>query len=181
MKCKTPTANGGLLFLVVPLACVDNSRYMTQDLMSKMLMSLGFAVLEQKTSKKLAFYMLELVERKPPQAAPQIFKKQVIRHGGDKNNFFIHIDPTYTIAKLKEEKAALAAPGAAKKSAKRKRGDDDDVVASELDAAKVVPAAKKAKKTAPAASKQATEKPKRLKGVDKYADAPENRPRTWAI
>jgi hypothetical protein len=90
-----------------------------------MLEAVGFATLQHKTSKKLAFYMLELAERKritPDQAST--FKKQVIRHGGDKNNFFIHVDPAYTLEVLRKEKKEAAKPR--EKSAKRKRSPDED-------------------------------------------------------
>eukprot|EP01122_Echinamoeba_exundans_P015241 TRINITY_DN7147_c0_g1_i1.p1 TRINITY_DN7147_c0_g1~~TRINITY_DN7147_c0_g1_i1.p1 ORF type:complete len:419 (-),score=82.10 TRINITY_DN7147_c0_g1_i1:947-2134(-) len=170
LKCKSPTSRGGLLFLVIPSACIENSRYLTHELLSKMLEAVGFAILQHKTSKKLAFYMLELVERKrisPDQAAA--FKKQVIRQGGDKNNFFIHLDPAYTLEILRKEKKEAAK--SREKSTKRKRESDedadggDDIV--EPPKKQVAPAAKPASKSQSKkpAARQPTQPPKKKQKI----------------
>jgi len=73
---SNPQDLGGLLFLVLPLACTANSRYLTQELLLEILEALGFKLLEHKDSPKLTFFVLQLV------------KKKVYRYG-KRNNFCI--------------------------------------------------------------------------------------------
>jgi hypothetical protein len=51
---------GGLLFLVLPRACVDNSRYLTHELLLRILREgCGFRLVSHKFSPKLAFYVMK--------------------------------------------------------------------------------------------------------------------------
>jgi hypothetical protein len=51
---------GGLLFLVLPRACVDNSRYLTHELLLRILREgCCYRLVSHKFSPKLAFYVMK--------------------------------------------------------------------------------------------------------------------------
>lgn len=51
----------GLLYLVLPLPCIDNSRYMDHELLVEMMDYLGFSTLvKHHFAKKLAYYVFQL-------------------------------------------------------------------------------------------------------------------------
>ncbi|SPO21668.1 uncharacterized protein UTRI_01151_B [Ustilago trichophora] len=97
----------GFCFLVLPLSCLTNSRYMNQSHLRAILSSLGFNVLKQSDSAKLSRWLLQrkpLAERKQaaeaseaPNAAHDwdgtVFKKRELNPGNDRNNFAIVVDP----------------------------------------------------------------------------------------
>ncbi|CBQ70618.1 conserved hypothetical protein [Sporisorium reilianum SRZ2] len=99
----------GFCFLVLPLSCLTNSRYMNQSHLRSILDSLGFSVLKQSDSAKLSRWLLQrkpLAERreaaaKNENAAPgaddkwdgTVFKKRELNPGKDRNNFAIVVDP----------------------------------------------------------------------------------------
>lgn len=74
------------LFLVLPVACVSNSRYLTEDKLVAIMQSLKYSVAKKKMTAKLAYYLwhhrAELGER-------NIFKKQELNPGRNRNNFAI--------------------------------------------------------------------------------------------
>lgn len=84
-KCQELLVDQGHLFFVLPLPCLKNSRYLSEALFVSMMDSLGFDVCKQHNSKKLSFYMFR--KTRHPQAKP--FPKQVLRKGGNLNNFAI--------------------------------------------------------------------------------------------
>lgn len=100
-------ATPGFCFLVLPLSCLTNSRYMKQSHLRAILSSLGFNVLKQSDSAKLSRWLLQrkpLAERKQaaeaseaPNAAEDwdgtVFKKRELNPGNDRNNFAIVVDP----------------------------------------------------------------------------------------
>ena len=53
--CEQLVSPGGLLFLVLPRPCIDNSRYLKFGLLERMLRSMGLPVLVHKMSPKLFF------------------------------------------------------------------------------------------------------------------------------
>lgn len=78
----------GILYLVLPLPCVQNSRYMDHELLIEMMTSLGYTTLIQHHfAKKLAYYAfrLETVPKnnKGSKAVRPLFSKK-LRH--DKPN-----------------------------------------------------------------------------------------------
>lgn len=97
----------GFCFLVLPLSCLTNSRYMNQSHLRAILDSLGFNVLKQSDSAKLSRWLLQrkpLAERQQaaqasegPNAADDwdgtVFKKRELNPGNDRNNFAIVVDP----------------------------------------------------------------------------------------
>ena len=95
------------LFLVLPLPCVDNSRYLTEERLTSMMESLGYGKTKVKRSGKL-YYSLWRLEHpsrgegkrgttRPAQkragteqgATARPFKKEELRKGKDRNNFCI--------------------------------------------------------------------------------------------
>lgn len=94
-------------FLVLPLSCLTNSRYMNQSHLRAILDSIGFEVLKQSDSAKLSRWLLKrksLQERRDAAEKSEavgagddwdgtVFKKREINPGQDRNNFAIVVDP----------------------------------------------------------------------------------------
>ncbi|KAI9246743.1 putative methyltransferase-domain-containing protein [Phascolomyces articulosus] len=79
----------GFLFLVLPLPCINNSRYMSPDHFMNMMESMGYSCIESHFSNKLAYYLFQFIKdnvRCPP------FKKQIMNDGATRNNFAIIIE-----------------------------------------------------------------------------------------
>lgn len=54
----------GLLYLVLPLPCIQNSRYMDHELLVEMMDSIGYSTLvDHHFAKKLAYYVFKLDAR----------------------------------------------------------------------------------------------------------------------
>lgn len=75
------------LFLVLPSACVENSRYLDVSKLEAIMESIGYDMVRKKVSSKLIYYLWRL-ERSPNQRK-SIFKKEEIRSGRSRNNFAI--------------------------------------------------------------------------------------------
>src|ERR1700686_3244566 len=54
------------LFLVLPLPCVDNSRYTTRDHLSSIMTSLGYSLIQNKESKRMAYWLYHWTGRTEP-------------------------------------------------------------------------------------------------------------------
>jgi 25S rRNA (adenine2142-N1)-methyltransferase len=78
----------GLLFLVLPLACVTNSRYLNEEHLLALLDHLGYGVLKQHQSRKLAHYLL-VKQRRPESKVNRFTVKQELCPGRQRNNFCI--------------------------------------------------------------------------------------------
>ncbi|KAI9486706.1 MAG: putative methyltransferase-domain-containing protein [Benjaminiella poitrasii] len=81
------------LFLVVPLPCINNSRYMTHEHLLSMMISIGYTrCINHHFSNKLAYYLFELTT--PPKRITTIWKKRVLpgKEGGGRNNFAVVIE-----------------------------------------------------------------------------------------
>ena len=73
------------LFVVLPLPCVQNSRYVTREHFLDIMSSLGYTVSQSKESKRIAYWLFHWngnVKEKE-------WKKKVIKEGGGRNNFAI--------------------------------------------------------------------------------------------
>ncbi|KAJ2887530.1 25S rRNA (adenine2142-N1)-methyltransferase [Coemansia asiatica] len=92
-------ANDGLLFLVLPLSCVCNSRYLDDDRLQQINQHLGFTELYKHHTAKLAHYLYRLDKGKyrdgtsnskvtAKGSAPQ-FKKRLLFSEPGRNNFSI--------------------------------------------------------------------------------------------
>lgn len=80
-----PMAFTPSLFLVLPLACVDNSRYLTESRLHEILFSLGFTLARCKKTSKLIFQLWEYGET----PRPRPFRKEILNPGKTRNNFAI--------------------------------------------------------------------------------------------
>jgi 25S rRNA (adenine2142-N1)-methyltransferase len=79
------------LFLVLPLACVSNSRYFTEARLKDIMSSLGYRMTQRKVTTKLVFYLWVLDGVRDNCRS---FKKEVLNPGKTRNNFTIILRPT---------------------------------------------------------------------------------------
>jgi 25S rRNA (adenine2142-N1)-methyltransferase len=75
------------LFLVLPVACVANSRYLDEPKLESIMESLGYVSVKKKVSNKLIYYLWRLETRITKRTTS--FKKVEIRSGKTRNNFAI--------------------------------------------------------------------------------------------
>eukprot|EP00833_Pecoramyces_ruminatium_P008884 jgi/Orpsp1_1/1182916/evm.model.c7180000083156.1 len=86
----------GLLFIVLPNPCVNNSRYCTDDHFRKILDYLGFSLVTSHVSRKLVYYLFRKIKdininlSKIQQAKPK-FPKVLLNDGVSRNNFCVVI------------------------------------------------------------------------------------------
>ncbi len=92
IQCERIINDGGLLFIVLPLACVTNSRYLNQALFERMLNSTGFVIEKQKESKKLWFCVCRKVGEQTGKSERKSFKRRLCRGGTGRNNFCIILE-----------------------------------------------------------------------------------------
>ena len=78
-----------VLFLVLPAPCVLNSRYLDEDRLEEIMLSLGYSKARRKLSAKLVYYLWRYVDRLEPEKEKKRFKKEQVRTGGSRNNFAI--------------------------------------------------------------------------------------------
>eukprot|EP00056_Hartaetosiga_gracilis_P009940 m.144531 g.144531 ORF g.144531 m.144531 type:complete len:185 (-) comp13224_c1_seq4:1338-1892(-) len=90
----------GHLVLILPLACTENSRYFSAQMLEELCCAMGFKVVERTLTAGLGSWLLQLTrrignKRQIPQLLGKFNKsKAVVRKGGKRNNFFISIDTT---------------------------------------------------------------------------------------
>jgi 25S rRNA (adenine2142-N1)-methyltransferase len=77
------------LFLVLPLPCVNNSRYLTTDHLIDIMQSLGYTNLHMKITKKLYY---SLWRYRGEKGGRVVFKKRELVAYGRRNNFCIVLD-----------------------------------------------------------------------------------------
>ncbi|PVU90382.1 hypothetical protein BB559_004652 [Furculomyces boomerangus] len=79
----------GILFLVLPLPCITNSRYFNEQRLLDIACAVGFEeLLSSHHSTKLAYYIFRLSNKQKHVSHPQ-FKKTLLKDGPGKNNFCI--------------------------------------------------------------------------------------------
>ncbi|KAI4607846.1 hypothetical protein J4E83_009389 [Alternaria metachromatica] len=86
----TETADSVLpaLFFVLPLPCVDNSRYLDEELFLAIMGDLGFTMRFSKNTSKLCYYLFTLTNEPKVTTA----EKRKIRDGPGMNNFCIVVE-----------------------------------------------------------------------------------------
>ncbi|KLJ10376.1 hypothetical protein EMPG_14246 [Blastomyces silverae] len=84
------------LFLVLPAACVLNSRYFTEERLRAIMASLGYKMVQRKVTSKLIYYLWEYgvanattTTTAAAAAAAAVFKKEMLNPGGNRNNFTV--------------------------------------------------------------------------------------------
>ena len=109
-KAAAHLRRGGLLAVMVPRACVDNSRYCTDALFQQALQHVGFAVVTVDHSARLARYMARRVDDGggggggggggdgggDAELPGALSKRTVVRSGGQRNNFCVLLTPKWT-------------------------------------------------------------------------------------
>jgi 25S rRNA (adenine2142-N1)-methyltransferase len=88
------SANGGLLFLVLPTPCVSNSRYMTSQHLISICDHVGFTLLKErcKPGGKVSYWLFTRSDDADivlGRSDGGFTKKTVLREGSDRNNFSI--------------------------------------------------------------------------------------------
>ncbi|KAF1964051.1 hypothetical protein BU23DRAFT_605017 [Bimuria novae-zelandiae CBS 107.79] len=76
------------LFLVLPLPCVENSRYLDEPLLLDIMANLGFSVTKEKKTFKLCYYLFSLTDTNTGVNLPKIKRKD----GPAMNNFCIVVE-----------------------------------------------------------------------------------------
>lgn len=83
-----PTTVLPALFLVLPLPCIQNSRYIDGELLLHIMVSLGFTMRHNKITPKLCYYLFTLTTNPTPTKV----QKKKIRDGPTMNNFCIIVE-----------------------------------------------------------------------------------------
>ncbi|XP_041461963.1 25S rRNA (adenine(2142)-N(1))-methyltransferase-like [Lytechinus variegatus] len=86
-RCQTLCRQEGHIFIVLPRACLDNSRYLDHALFEQMMESLNFDLVAKHDSKKLSFLMFRKAEKR--KEVKTSFHKREVRNGTRCNNFCI--------------------------------------------------------------------------------------------
>ncbi|KAM0745973.1 hypothetical protein T439DRAFT_384439 [Meredithblackwellia eburnea MCA 4105] len=81
---------GGYLYLVLPLPCLTNSRYMSHERLTSILRTTGWSVAKQHDSAKLTYWFLK---RDETLKDGRVWKREEVRRGVQRNNFCIVLDP----------------------------------------------------------------------------------------
>ncbi len=115
-RCAALLSPGGALFIVIPAACITNSRYMNHALFVRILLALGFELARHKITPKLALYALRRIEHGAAAAGLDMAElgcRRLCRTGKQRNNFAVLIGGEWGVAaagnrcKLKPSAAAL--------------------------------------------------------------------------
>ncbi|EEH36966.1 hypothetical protein PAAG_07384 [Paracoccidioides lutzii Pb01] len=79
------------LFLVLPAACVLNSRYFTEERLLAIMSSLGYQMTQRKLTSKLIFYLWEYSPQDEERMKNEVmvFRKEMLNPGRNRNNFTI--------------------------------------------------------------------------------------------
>ncbi|POR33620.1 25S rRNA adenine-N(1) methyltransferase [Tolypocladium paradoxum] len=83
----TPDLPFPSLFLVLPRSCITNSRYFTQSRLEELMTTLGYELVQAKSTQKLAY---SLWKKARPLASTNIdFTKREVNPGRTRNNFAV--------------------------------------------------------------------------------------------
>lgn len=78
------------IFVVLPLSCLSNSRYMTHEHFDLIMSHLGYKLIQRYDSQKLAYMLFQLEASPDEKGRPSIIsKKTELRSGKDRNNFAV--------------------------------------------------------------------------------------------
>lgn len=82
-----------LMFIVLPLPCVNNSRYLDEDRLLAIMRSLKYSCEYKKWTKKLCYYLFSAgAGRTRREKPPSSFEKKMIHDKPGMNNFCIVLD-----------------------------------------------------------------------------------------
>ncbi|EPQ29754.1 uncharacterized protein PFL1_02973 [Pseudozyma flocculosa PF-1] len=80
---------GGYLYLVLPLPCLTNSRYLTHDHLRSIVSSAGYDVVVQDDSKRLTRWLLKRKKSPRNKWDRTVYRKKELVGGAYRNNFAI--------------------------------------------------------------------------------------------
>lgn len=83
----------GHLVVVLPSACVLNSRYFSEGMLLELLKLLGCEVVDAHQSPKLAFYLLKVSDAEAHKNPKLSYPKRLVRQGPKRNNYCITLLP----------------------------------------------------------------------------------------
>ena len=101
----------GLLYLVLPLPCLTNSRYMTHARLTSILETCGWAPVRQHDSAKLTYWLLKRIG--DGRGNSKSWRKEEVRAGVHRNNFCIVVNAGADGEKVEKDdtKAEMEASG----------------------------------------------------------------------
>lgn len=82
-------SKGDFLFIVLPLPCIENSRYICKENLYKIFKTQGFKPIKEKDTHKLHYVLFEWDGGEIKNGDKFHFKKEQIRTGSNRNNFSI--------------------------------------------------------------------------------------------
>ncbi|PVH16614.1 uncharacterized protein CXQ87_004909 [Candidozyma duobushaemuli] len=82
---ETPSS----VFMVLPLPCVSNSRYMSRELFLEVMGKVGFSQVKYHEANKVAYWLFDWNGKKPRTGKKE--KKKEILPGATRNNFYISL------------------------------------------------------------------------------------------
>lgn len=74
------------LFFVMPAPCINNSRYMNKTVLMRIFETLGFEIIKEKITDRIAYWLFKRVSEV---VADQSYRKIELQSGKARNNFFI--------------------------------------------------------------------------------------------
>lgn len=78
------------LFLVLPAPCVSNSRYLNENKLNAIMVSLGYEMTKFKETSKLVYYLWRrIADEAPFLSSATSFTKKELRSGASRNNFAV--------------------------------------------------------------------------------------------
>lgn len=80
------------LFLVLPAACVLNSRYFNSERLNDIATSLGYNKLKEKVTNKLIYQLWEFRDNSNKNKSAKTFRKEELNPGKTRNNFTITLN-----------------------------------------------------------------------------------------
>ncbi|BGP39597.1 25S rRNA (adenine2142-N1)-methyltransferase [Rhodotorula kratochvilovae] len=80
----------GYLYLVLPLPCLTNSRYLSHERLTALLASTGWKTVKQHDSARLTYWLVQRTEEGPD---GKEWKREQVRKGASRNNFVIVVKP----------------------------------------------------------------------------------------
>ncbi|GAA6027745.1 hypothetical protein JCM8097_008013 [Rhodosporidiobolus ruineniae] len=130
----------GYLYLVLPLPCLTNSRYLSPERLRLILTSTGWDVAQQHDSAKLTYWLL-----RRSQAGPdgQAWKRESVREGVSRNNFVIVVKPGEAVERTGAGQAASKGDGTAVEDAVAEGEGEDVKMVDDSSAAAPTPAVPK--------------------------------------
>ena len=93
-KCSHPKLlkKGGLLFIVLPNACISNSRYFDMDIFTALMKHLNFELVESKITRKLVFATFRLEVPNVQREKFYFPRIKNVKGGKHRNNFCIILE-----------------------------------------------------------------------------------------